>query len=169
MTGMSDNDRILLSRLVDGELGELERRSLEARLEREPALRAEFEELEGARSWFGQASAGAPAARPPASFAARVMDEVRRQPSPEMLAAACREAGAEIQTLARRLTLAALVLLGAAILLTAALWTSEDAAELQAEPNDIREVMGEIDEAIRTGAAERGAVRPDGTRSGGGD
>jgi len=151
---VTDDDRVLLSRLLDGGLGDLEQRSLRSRIEREPALAAAFRELEAGRDWFARARSGAPPAGPTPGFADRVLDKVRRLPDPAALAEASAASEARALVFVRRLVVAALLLLGASVLLTAGLWTAADADRLEASPAEIEQLMEQLDEAIESGAVE---------------
>ena len=147
---VKDRDFRLLSRYVDGEMGDVERVRFEERLTGEPELRAALEEIEAGRDWFraGRSHEGATVTAP-AGFSERVLREARRLPE----AGESHEAGQDldarrVSTLVRRLTLAALLILGAAIVFTAILWKQGDPSELQASPGEIQKELEQLDQEI---------------------
>ncbi|GAB4136487.1 MAG: hypothetical protein Fur0037_01070 [Planctomycetota bacterium] len=107
MTRLEPEDERMLHRYLDGE--PVDRREVRARIEREPALRARFEELRDLRRCF-EAGKDAPF-RPSPGFTDKLMQVVRQR----TLEQGWRDDDLETEEsvrLCRRLLLAAVVLIG---------------------------------------------------------
>lgn len=146
----SVNERIVVSRYVDGEMTGDDLVSFRQRLAAEPALREIVSEVEDLRSWF-RPGAVLPPIPASSGFTATVLAAARRLPTTEELQAEETDARAyenELVTCARRISLAAAVVFGLALLLFATLNVPRDASQLIAKPA-LRLEMDRLDQQIR--------------------
>ncbi len=157
----SVNERIVVSRYVDGEMTGDDLVSFRRRLAAEPALREIVSEVEELRSWFRRDAVQPPI---PASsgFIASVLAAARRLPTREDLQAEetnARTYENELVTCARWISLAAAVVFGLALLTFATLNVPRDANRLEAGVNARKLVMEQFDQMIRD-RDEQAGVEP---------
>lgn len=153
---LSEADRILAGRFVDGELPAKERAAFEARLAEDAALQAAVD---------GQADLSAmfvpgPAPQPSAGFRARVLAAARRLPDSEELSAS-QSSGhqapvvslatqrAHIEAFCRRLLVAAALLILFGGLAWAGILRQADSGQLEASRDEIQQEMERLDALIR--------------------
>lgn len=153
----NEKTMIEAARYVDGQLDTPQRAAFEARLLREPDLRAAVQETRALRLVIAHAAADEPPVVPP-TFRTRVLQEIRRVPSREELledvAEATAEPGAAFAT-ARRLLAAAALIFGLALLMFSGLLRSADHARLEATPGVLKQ-LDELDAKIKAAIQERG-------------
>lgn len=154
----SVNERIVVSRYVDGEMTGDDLVSFRRRLAAEPALREIVSEVEELRGWFRRGSVLPPIPASP-GFTASVLAAARRLPTREELQAEetnARTYENELVTCARRISLAAAVVFGLSLLMFATLNVPQDASQLMANP-ELQLEMDRLDQQIRD---EQAGVEP---------
>ncbi len=159
----SVNERILVSRYVDGEMTGDDLVSFRQRLAAEPALREIVSEVEELRGWFRRGSVLPPIPASP-GFTASVLAAARRLPTREERQAEDTNARAyenELVTCARRISSAAAVVFGLALLTFAALNVTRDANRLEAGVNERLRAMEVLDQAIRDRDEQAGVEQRD--------
>ncbi len=147
----SVNERILVSRYVDGEMTGDDLVSFRQRLAAEPALREIVSEAEELRSWFRRGSVLPPIPASP-GFTASVLAAARRLPTREELQAEETNARVyenELVTCARRISQAAAVVFGLSLLMFTTLNVPRDANRLVAEPDKLQAEMDRLDQLYR--------------------
>ena len=146
MTRMDKQDEIRLARYLDGEMTTAERAEFDARLQRDPILRAAMDSAEepsralrDARQELSPASA---------NFSATVLDKVRRMPSRDELVqlTASEENIAAVVAYGRRLLVAAVVLFGLGLLFSLNLLGNDHGPQLRAIGD--KKLMKELDVKI---------------------
>lgn len=159
----SVNERIAVSRYVDGEMTGDDLVSFRQRLAAEPALREIVGEAEELRSWFRRGSVRPPIPASP-GFTVSVLAAARRLPTREELQAEDTNARAyenELVTCARRISSAAAVVFGLALLTFATLNLTRDANRLEAGVNERLRAMEVLDQAIRDRDEQAGVEQRD--------
>lgn len=143
-----DEERLLASRYVDGELGVREASEFEARLAADGELSVLVGELRDDRAWFAPGrDEAAPA--PSEGFQARVLRDVRRLPRGDELSGTEASAGiVSFEVACRRIMVAAALLIGIGLLVFGGLLHAADSGELEASPAEIQRKMEELDAVI---------------------
>lgn len=148
---LKDQDLMLLDRYLDGELSPEQRAICAARLAAEPALRAGLEERTQLRRAFRADGGGGGRFVPRPGFADRVLAATHRLPV-EVAA----DSASNVVKLCQRILLVAAAVFAAAMLWQSGMFTDGGDSSLQAAPDEVQQIVDDLDAKIRERAAAAG-------------